>query len=120
MQLGQRQVKGARVIDLSGDGIGSEPSPLKALITSILANGDRHLVLNLEHLEKMDSTCLAEIVASYKVTVAAGGIMKIASANSHVRRVLLVTKVDTFVNSYESESDAVESFDVAGLTTKPR
>ena len=113
MQLDQRQVKGATVVDLSGDGIGSEPSPLRALITSILASGQRQLVLNLEQLEKMDSTCLAEIVASYKSTVAAGGIMKIASANTHVRRVLQVTKVDTFVNTYESESAAVESFDVA-------
>ncbi|HUE87483.1 MAG TPA: STAS domain-containing protein [Vicinamibacterales bacterium] len=117
MQLGQRQVKGATVVDLSGDGIGSEPSPLRALITSILANGPRHLVLNLEHLEKMDSTCLAEIVASYKATVAAGGIIKMASANSHVRRVLQVTKVDMFVNVYESESDAVGSFGVAESST---
>jgi len=117
MQLDQRQVKGATVVDLSGDGIGSEPSPLRALITSILANGRRHLVLNLEQLEKMDSTCLAEIVASYKATVAAGGIMKIASANTHVRRVLQVTKVDTFVNTYGSESAAVESFGVAESST---
>ena len=117
MQLGQRQVKDATVVDLSGDGIGSEPSPLRALITSILANGGRQLVLNLEHLEKMDSTCLAEIVASYKATVAAGGVIKIASANSHVRRVLLVTRVDTFLNPYESESGAIESFDVAESST---
>ena len=113
MQLDQRQVKSATVVDLSGDGIGSEPSPLRALITSILASGRRQLVLNLEQLEKMDSTCLAEIVASYKATVAAGGIMKIASANTHVRRVLQVTRVDSFVHIYESESAAVESFDVA-------
>jgi anti-sigma B factor antagonist len=113
MQLRQRQVKGATVIDLSGDGIGSEPSPLRALVTSTLANGGRNLVLNLENLEKMDSTCLAEIVASFRVTVAAGGTMKIASANAHVCRVLQVTKVDTFVNMYESEADAVKTFEVA-------
>jgi anti-sigma B factor antagonist len=117
MQLRQRQVEGASVIDLSGDGIGSEPSPLRALVTATLANGGRHLVLNLEHLEKMDSTCLAEIVASFRVTVAAGGTMKIASANAHVCRVLQVTKVDTFVNMYESESDAIKSFEVAESRT---
>jgi anti-sigma B factor antagonist len=117
MELGQRQVKGVTVVDLSGDGVGSEPSPLRALISSVLANGQRHLVLNLEHLEKTDSTCIAEIVASYKATVAAGGIMKIASANAHVRRVLQVTRVDTFVNMYESEADAVASFDVAESRT---
>jgi anti-sigma B factor antagonist len=117
MELGQRQVKGATVVDLSGDGIGSEPSPLRALITSILASGNRHLVLNLEHLEKIDSTCIAEIVASYKATMAAGGVMTLAAANTHVRRVLQVTRVDTFVTMFESEEEAVASFEVAGSRT---
>jgi anti-anti-sigma factor len=117
MQLDQRQVKGTTVVDLSGDGVGSEPSPLRALIASILASGHRQLVLNLERLEKTDSTCIAEIVASYKATAAAGGTMKIAAANAHVRRVLQVTKVDTFVHMYDSEAEAVASFDETASRT---
>jgi anti-sigma B factor antagonist len=113
MELGQLQVKGATVVDLSGDGIGSEPSPLRALITSILANGRRYLVLNLEHLEKLDSTCIAEIVASYKATRAAGGVMTIAAANTHVRRVLQVTRVDSFITMFDSEEEAIASFELA-------
>jgi anti-anti-sigma factor len=113
MELGQRQVKGATVVDLSGDGIGSEPSPLRALITSILANGHRYLILNLEHLEKIDSTCIAEIVASYKATLAAGGVMTIAAANTHVRRVLQVTRVDSFITMFDSEAEAIASVEVA-------
>jgi anti-sigma B factor antagonist len=113
MELRQRQVNGAIVVDVSGDGIGTEPSRLTALVTSLLADGHRRLVLNLGQLQKADSTCLAEIVASYKATVAAGGAMKIAGANPHVRRVLQVTKLDLFVNTYDSEADAIASFDVA-------
>lgn len=101
------------VIDLSGDGIGSDPSILKALVTSLLDRGHRHIVLNAEHLQNMDSTCLAEIVASYKATLATGGLLKMASANPHVRRVMHVTKVDTFVVIYDSEAEAVASFDVS-------
>jgi anti-anti-sigma factor len=113
MQLRERQVEGAMVIDLSGDGIGSDPSILKALVTSLLDRGHRHIVLNTEHLESMDSTCLAEIVTSFKATVAAGGLLKMASASPPVRRVMHVTKVNTFVLIYDSEAEAVASFNVS-------
>ena len=113
MQLRERQVEGAMVIELSGDGIGSEPSVLNAMVTSLLDRGHRHLVLNADHLQSMDSTCLAEIVASYKATVAAGGILKVASPNAAVRRLLEITKVNTFVFIYDLEAEAVASFDVS-------
>ena len=117
MEFRQRHVGGASVVDLSGDGVGSEPSSLRVVITSLLETGHRSIVLNLDALQKMDSTCLAEIVASYKATIATGGRMAIVAANTHIRRVLRVTKVDTCVNTYESEADAVASFDVAESRT---
>jgi anti-anti-sigma factor len=113
MQLRQRQVEGAIVVDLSGDGTGSEPSILKELVTSLLNRGHRRIVLNGEDLRSIDSTCLAEIVASYKATVVAGGMLKMAPANAHIRRLLQVTRVDTFIHVYDSEADAIASFDVA-------
>jgi anti-sigma B factor antagonist len=119
MHYRQRHVPGAIVVDLSGDGIGSEPSSLRTLISSLLKSGHRHIVLNLDALQRMDSTGLAEIVASYKATVDAGGDMKIASTNEHIRRVLRVTKVDTCVNTFESEADAVASFDSEASRTHP-
>lgn len=113
MQLRHRPVEGAIVVDLSGDGIGSEPSLLRHLVSSLLQQGHRCFVLNLEQLQKMDSTCLAEIAASYRVTIAAGGFMTIACANTQIRRVLRLTRVDTCVNTYESEAEAVASFNAA-------
>lgn len=113
MQLRERQVEGAMVVELSGDGIGSDPSILKALVTSLLERGHRHIILNAEELQSMDSTCLAEIVASYKATLAAGGLLKMSSANAPVRRVMQITKVDTFVVIYDSEAEALASFNVS-------
>lgn len=119
MQLRQRQVQGAMVVDLSGDGAGSEPSILKELIMSLLAGGHRRIVLNAERLRTMDSTCVAEIVASYKAIVAAGGMLKIAAPDAHLRRLLRVTRVDTFVTPYDVEADAVASFDITDTETPP-
>lgn len=117
MQLRQRQVEDVSVVDLSGDGIGAEPSTLKQLITSLLDSGHRQIVLNLGDLNSMDSTGVAEIVASYKTIDANGGVFKIAGARGHLRRLLHVTRVDTFISLYDSEAEAVASFHVAESRT---
>jgi anti-anti-sigma regulatory factor len=52
-------------------------------------------------------------VASYKATLAAGGVMTIAAANTHVRRVLQVTRVDSFITMFDSEAEAIASVEVA-------
>jgi anti-sigma B factor antagonist len=113
MEFSERQVGGAIVVALSGDGIGSEPSTLKELILSLLDRGHRRIVLDVEHLRSMDSTCLAEIVASYKTIVAAGGMLKMVPDSAPTCRLLQITKVDTFIHLYASEADAVASFDAA-------
>jgi anti-sigma B factor antagonist len=117
MELRQRQVDGAIVVALSGDGIGSEPSTLHQLVVSLLDRGHRRIVLDVAQLKYIDSTCLAEIVASYKATVARGGSLKMTPANAHIRRLLQVTKVDTFIHVYDSVADAIASFDVASRTS---
>ena len=113
MQFSERQAEGAIVVALSGDGAGSEPSTLKQVITSLLTRGHRHIVLDVEHLRSIDSTCLAEIVTSYKAAVAAGGMLKMAAANAHILRLLHVTRVDTFIHVYTTAADAVASFNLA-------
>jgi anti-anti-sigma factor len=110
MKLTERQVQGAVVIDLSGVGIGAEPSILHELVNSRLARGHRQFVLGLEKLQSMDSTCLAEIVASFKAVVEAGGTLKMASPSPHIRRSLHVTRIDTLISTYDSVTDAVASF----------
>jgi anti-sigma B factor antagonist len=117
MRLHQRQSADVSVVDLSGDGIGAEPSTLKQLITSLLAAGHRHIVLNVGELLNMDSTGIAEIVATYKVTRDSGGELKIAGAKGHVRRLLGVTRVETFISLYESEAEAIASFNEAETRT---
>lgn len=114
MELRERQAGNITVIDLTGDGIGSEPSALKPLVQSILDRGDRRIVLNVEQLQNMDSTGVGEIFVSYKAVASSGGELKLASPNAQLRRLLQVTKVDTFIRLYDSEASAIASFQTVG------
>lgn len=118
MELRERQAGSATVIDLTGDGVGREPSALKPLVESVLSRGDRRIVLNVAQLRTMDSTCVGEIFASYKSVASAGGDLKLAHADAQVKRLLHVTKVDTFIRIYDSEAEAIASFEAAG-SAKP-
>ncbi len=117
MELFERQAGNVTVIELAGDGIGSEPSALKPLVQSVLNRGDRRIVLNVAQLQNMDSTCVGEIFASYKVVASTGGDLKLAHCDAHVRRLLHVTKVDTFIRVFDSEADAIASFETVGPRT---
>ena len=86
MELRERHAGSVIVIELAGDGIGSEPSALKPLVESVVNRGDRRIILNVAQLRNMDSTCVGEIFASYKAVASAGGDLKLAHPDAHVRR----------------------------------
>jgi anti-anti-sigma factor len=117
MELRERNAGSVTLIDLLGDGIGSEPSALKPLVQSVLNRGGRRIVLNLAELQAMDSTCVGEIFASYKVVVSLGGDLKLSNPDAQVRRLLHVTRVDTFLRVYDTEADAIASFEAVGSRT---
>jgi anti-anti-sigma regulatory factor len=58
----------------------------------------------------MDSSCLGEIVESYKTTVSNGGTLKLARVGPHLRSVLQSTALAKILESYETEDEALASF----------
>jgi anti-anti-sigma factor len=118
MHLSERHVGGVTVIDVATGVAGNDAAMLREGVKSALEHGDRRILLNLAQFRDMDSTCLGEVFASYKATAAVGGVLKLAQPDPHVRRVLQMTKVDTFIEVHESEANAIASFDVSGSPTK--
>lgn len=110
MHVSERQVNDVTVIDV---GTGAR-SGLVELVKAVLQRGDRRLVLNVGQLGAVDSTCLGEIFASYKATLALGGVLRLAHPDAHLRRVLQVTKLDTFIGIFDTEEEAIASFGKAG------
>lgn len=111
MNLSRRTVRGVVVIDVSGRMTGlDEPGQLKEQVTSALAAGDRQVVLNLSQLSFVDSSFIGELVACCLAVARAGGALKLASVVRRVRELLYITRLASIIESFETESDAVDSF----------
>jgi anti-sigma B factor antagonist len=114
MQFRERQVDGVTVIDVEGDfTMTAAPCPLQDFVKAVLRRGERRIVLNLAHIDRMDSTCLGELIESYRTTAAHGATLKIAQPDPHLLRQLQVTHFDTILETFATEAEAVTSFNVA-------
>ncbi len=118
LQLSERQVNGVSIIDISGDlrVPAEDPRALRDKVLAVLDRGERRILLNFANLQFMDSSCLGEIVESYKTTASRGGILKLAHVGPHLRNVLRTTALVKVLQSYDTEDEAIASF---AKTTAP-
>lgn len=114
MQFRERQVDGVTVIDVQGDLEVTAPSyALHDFVKDILRRGERRIVLNLERIDRVDSTCLGEVVESFRTTAMHGGALKIAPRAPHLARQLHITHLDKFIEMFDTEAAAIASFTAA-------
>ena len=120
MQLSERQVSGVAIIDIAGDlrVPAEDPRALRERVIAVLLRGEHRILLNFADLQFMDSSCLGEIVESYKATAASGGILKLAHIGPHLRSVLVTTALDKILESYETEAEALASFGETALADR--
>ena len=111
MQIEERTVGEVLVLDLSGKlTIGEGDELLKDKINSLIQQGKRKLILNLEGVPYVDSAGLGEIVRTYTTVSRQGGQLKLVHLTKRIEDLLSITKLLTVFETYESEQEAVDSF----------
>jgi anti-sigma B factor antagonist len=86
---------------------------LRDKIRSLLQQGHQRIVLDLGEVSYMDSAGLGQIVQVYATTRRAGGALKLLNLTKRLHDLLVVTKLLTVFESYDSEADAIASFRAA-------
>lgn len=111
MPISERQVGAVTVIDLSGKLASSEDSGhLKDKVTSVFFQGRKQVLLNLEGLTYIDSSGLGELVACLATARRASGVVKLANLGKRIQDLLILTKLLTVFDVYDSEAEAIASF----------
>jgi anti-sigma B factor antagonist len=114
MRLTERKMGDIIIIDLVGKMVSNDDSGLlKARVDDLLQQGVRHLVFNLGEVNKVDSTGLGELVACYVAVLRKKGTVKLANTSRKIQDLLMITKLVTVFDAYETESAALASFIVA-------
>ena len=87
-----------------------ETSSFKDKINSLIQQGHKKLILNLEGVPYVDSAGLGEIVRTYTTVSRQGGNLKLLNLTKRIEDLLSITKLLTVFDTYESEQEALNSF----------
>lgn len=79
---------------------------------AIMRQQCEHVVLNLQHLQFMDSSGLGVILGRYKLLKQKGGKMAICEANTAVYRLLEMSGLFKIMPCYEKEDNALTEMEV--------
>ncbi len=111
MQIVERPSGDVMILDVTGKlTIGDGDELLKDKINSLIQQGQKKLILNLEGVPYVDSAGLGEIVRTYTTVSRQGGNLKLLNLTKRIEDLLSITKLLTVFDTYESEQEALNSF----------
>jgi anti-sigma B factor antagonist len=111
MQIEERVVDDVTILDLKGKmTLGEGDELLKDKINSLISQGHKKIVINLEAVPYIDSAGLGEIVRTYTSISRQGGKLKLLNVSKRIQDLLVITKLITIFDSYDDEKEAVASF----------
>jgi anti-sigma B factor antagonist len=111
MQIEERVVDDVTILDLKGKmTLGEGDELLKDKFGSLVSQGKKKILLNLEAVPYIDSAGLGEIVRTYTSISRQGGRLKLLNVSKRIQDLLVITKLITIFDSYDGEAEAVKSF----------
>ena len=111
MNVNERKLNDITVLDLDGNFVLGVEKPFKKSVAAHLDGGGRKLIVNLANVSYMDSSGLGELVSCYTQMKGVSGHMKLLNINNRLHQLLVITKLITVFETFDSEPEAISSFD---------
>lgn len=106
-----RDVGDVVIVDLDGRiTIGESNLKLHEAIRVLVSEGKKKVLLNLEKVDRIDSSGLGEVVGAFSTLKKNDGILKLLKLTSHVQDLMTITKLLTVFDHFEDEASAIASF----------
>jgi anti-sigma B factor antagonist len=111
LDIQEHDREGIAILELKGRiVVGPEASALREKVSALNAAGKHNLVLNMTHVDFIDSTGLGALVISATSLRKNQGNMKLVNLNRRNIELLVMTKLATVFEIYTDETDAVSSY----------
>jgi anti-sigma B factor antagonist len=111
LKMTNREVGGVSVVALDGRIVlGDEGNALRVKLKSLIAEGKKKIVLNMDDLKYIDSAGLGILVAAHCSAKSQGASLVLCHLGSKVQKVLQITKLVTVFEVCDTEAAAVASF----------
>jgi len=115
MQLEQSIVGQVAVVRITGDITLNKGGDvlLKDKVQSLLQQNQKNILLDMSGVSYVDSAGLGELVQAYATTKNRGGALKLVAVTKRLKDLLVVTKLLTVFDTYDSEAEGLASFGAA-------
>lgn len=101
----------AVVVELKGNVMGGpEAQEFSDLLHKFLDEGKKHVVVDLSSVKFMNSSGLGMLISGFTTMKNGGGGMKLAKATEKINSLLVITKLITIFENFDTVDEAVKSF----------
>jgi anti-sigma B factor antagonist len=106
-----RRVDGVTIVDFRGHiTLGEGASVLHSTVRDLLSRGHKKILLNLRHVDLIDSSGLGELVSAFLAVRKQGGQLKILNLTRKYHDLFSTTKFYPAFDAKDDEASAVQSF----------
>jgi anti-sigma B factor antagonist len=101
----------AVIVELKGNVMGGpEAQEFSDLLKNLLLEGKKNIVIDLADTKFMNSSGLGMLISGYTTIKNSGGSLKLANATEKIESLLVITKLITIFEHYNSVDEAIKSF----------
>ena len=111
LDIQERERESVVILDIKGRlTVGQAATILRDRISSLISAGKLQVIINLAHVDYIDSTGLGTLVICFTSLQRAKGGLKLLDLNKRNLELLLLTKLSTVFELFNDEQDAINSF----------
>src|SRR5215467_12410828 len=111
LEITQRETDGIYLLVLSGRLVmGDESIGFRSTVDNLLSSGATRIVVNLEHVNYVDSAGLGALIEAHRKIKAQGGRLKLSNLRPNVKQALEIAKLLPIFETSATESAAVAGF----------
>ena len=112
MKISNRRIADVTILDISGRVVAGEAVLLRDSVRSLIARGEKNIVLNLAEVPYIDSAGIGELVSALVAVRRESGCMGLLHLTIRVRDVLEIVKLVPVFRIFDNEAQAVAAFTV--------
>ncbi len=111
MKIKTSEKYGAVVIELKGNVMGGDDTKdFNELLHKLVDEGKINIVIDLSEVKFMNSSGLGMLIGGLTTMKKANGTLKLARVTEKIESLLIITKLVTIFEFYETVEEAVNSF----------
>ncbi len=111
VRIDRRDVGAVTVLDVKGKIVSDAVAELASVLDDLVVGGRTQLLLNLGEVSFIDSGALGTLVAQRGAVRNQGGSLKLLNPTKRISDLLVTTKLETVFDTFESEAEAVKSYE---------